>query len=102
MNTETMTQTTKPLSETYVWDDGYPRPSENDRLYTFVCLCIEAASIHEGCKASDMFRRMNRVGLIHDYIIPCYDTLHTESRENVIADILETLAFWEEKKGVTA
>ena len=48
-----------------------------------------------------MYRRMSRVGLIHDYIIPCYDTLHTESRENVTADIMETLKFWEEKKGVS-
>ena len=48
-----------------------------------------------------MYRRMSRVGLIHDYIIPCYDTLHTESRENVTADIMETLKYWEEKKGVS-
>lgn len=43
---------------------------------------------------------MERVGLIHDYIISCYDTLHTESRENVTSDIIDTLAYWEEKKGI--
>jgi len=29
-----------------------------------------------------------------------YDTLHTESRENVTSDIIDTLAYWEEKKGI--
>ena len=42
---------------------------------------------------------MERGGLIHDYIIPYYDTIHTESRENVTADIIETLEFWEKQKG---
>jgi hypothetical protein len=42
---------------------------------------------------------MNKVGLIHDYLMACYDTLHTESRENVTADVIETLKYWEEKKG---
>ena len=65
-----------------------------------MCSCIESVAESLGCKASEAYRRMERVGLIHDYIIPCYDTLHTESRENVTSDILETLAFWEEKKGV--
>ena len=91
----------KPLADTYIWDDGYMRPTEQDRIYTFVCSCIESASVLADCKASDMYRRMSRVGLIHDYIIPCYDTLHTESRENVTADIMETLKYWEEKKGVS-
>ena len=44
---------------------------------------------------------MERVGLINEYIIPCYDTLHTESRENVTDDIIETLLLWEQKKGAT-
>ena len=39
--------------------------------------------------------------MIHDYIIPYYDTIHTESRENVTADIIETLEYWEKKKGVS-
>ncbi len=85
--------------ETYIWDEGYPRPTEQERICTFVCSCIESAAESLGAKVSEVFSRMERVGLIHDYIIPCYDTLHTESRENVTADIIETLRYWEEKKG---
>ena len=32
---------------------------------------------------------MSKVGAIENYIIPYYDTLHTESREYVIADVME-------------
>ena len=39
--------------------------------------------------------------MIHDYIVPYYDTIHTESRENVTVEIIETLEFWEKKKGVS-
>lgn len=96
MQKETKTQ---PNTETYIWNEGYPRPTEQERVIIFVCSCIESAAERFGCKASEMFKRMAHIGLIHGYIIPCYDTLHTESRENVTDDIIETMLFWEEKKG---
>ena len=34
---------------------------------------------------------MKKVGMIDDYIIPCYDALHTQSRERVIDDMIEYL-----------
>lgn len=88
-------------SDTYIWDEGYQRPTEQERIVTFVCSCIESVAEQLGCKATEVYCRMERVGLIHDYIIPYYDTIHTESRENVTADIIETLEFWEKKKGVS-
>lgn len=87
-------------SDTYIWEQGYLRPSEEERICTFACSCIESVAERMGCKPSEMFRRMEKVGLIHNYIIPCYDTLHTESRDNVTNDIIETLIYWEEKKGI--
>lgn len=68
---------------------------------TFVSSCIESVAIALNESPSAIFRRMHKVGLIHDYLIACYDTLHTESRENVTADVIETLNYWEEKKGET-
>lgn len=91
----------KNQTDSYVWDDGYPRPTEQERVIIFVSSCIESVAERLGCKATEVYRRMERVGLIHDYIIPYYDTIHTESRENVTSDIVETLEFWEKKKGVS-
>ena len=86
--------------ETYIWDQGYNRPSKENMLFTFVSSCIESAAAQLGCKASEMYERMSRVGLINDYLIPCYDVLHTESRSNVTTDVIDTLSYWEEKKGI--
>ena len=52
-------------------------------------------------------RRMKRVGLIHGFIIPGYDALHSQSREHVTEDALGALSiskcyvFLKEKKGET-
>ena len=91
----------KKKMDTYIWDEGYPRPTEQERVITFISSCIESVAERLHCKASDVYHRMERVGLIEKYIIPCYDTIHSESRENVTDDIIETLEFWEKKKEVT-
>ena len=45
-----------------------------------------------------MYGRMKRIGLIDNYIWKFYDTLHTQSREDVTEDVLETLSLWEKKQ----
>lgn len=67
---------------------------EFDRL-AFTVLAIEAAAQKMGITASEMRRRLDEVGLIKSLIQDCYDTLHTESREAVAADVVEALANWE-------
>lgn len=96
----TDTATTAHVGETYIWDAGYPRSQEQERRIVFVSSCVESVAQATGQKASDVFRRMQRVGLIHDYLLYCYEALHTESRENVTKDVIETLEYWEQKKGV--
>lgn len=48
-----------------------------------------------------MYQRMVRINLISDYILPCYNVLHAESRQHITEDILRTIEIWEKKKGVT-
>lgn len=73
-------------------------PGPKEREAVFVASCVECAADSEGVSASDMYLRMQSVGLIENYILPCYDVLHAESRQNVTADILSTLKNWEQKK----
>ena len=47
----------------------------------FAFSCVEAAARKLGCSTSEMYRRMKRVGLIHGFIIPGYEALHSQSRE---------------------
>ncbi|MCF0197343.1 MAG: DUF3791 domain-containing protein [Bacteroidaceae bacterium] len=74
------------------------KPSMDECKSIFIASCIEASAKAEGIAPEDMYQRMSRVGLIEDYILPCYNVLHAESRQNITQDILQTLQVWEEKK----
>ena len=74
-------------------------PSYIERVNIFVASCIETTAKKLGVEENAMYARMQSINLIEGYIIPCYEVLHTESRENVTADILQTLEIWENKKG---
>lgn len=71
-----------------------PRTPEFDRL-AFTVLAIEASAQKMGISPSEMRRRLERVGLVKSLIQDCYDTLHTESREAVVNDVVEALKNWE-------
>lgn len=67
----------------------------------FASSCIEWAAEELDCDYQEVFERMDKVGLIEDYIIECYDVLHLESRQNITKDIIQTLLLWEEKQNNT-
>ena len=66
----------------------------------FASSCIEAAARKLGCNTGQMYRRMKRVGLIHGFILPGYEALHSQSREHVTEDVLGALRIWEQKQGI--
>ena len=66
-------------------------------VMAFVSTCIEATARTLGKDYKEIYDRMEKVNLIDEYIYPCYDTLHTESRENVVADLIDCLNRWEAK-----
>lgn len=78
--------------------DQWIVPSREELSLAFVVSCVESAAEKVGCTGEDMFRRMDQVRLIDDYLYPCYDVLHTESREAVTDDVLTTLLWWEKEK----
>ena len=73
------------------------KPSVEYCKSIFVASCVESAARAEGIPAEEMYCRMHRVGLIEDYILPCYNVLHAESRQNITQDILEALKIREER-----
>lgn len=72
--------------------------SESQAKMAFVATCIEGTANKLGLTYKDVYDRMMRTSMIDKYIYPCYDTLHTESRNNVINDMIECLKDWEEQK----
>lgn len=67
-------------------------------LMGFVASCIEDVAERLGVDYAVIYDRMAAVGMIENYIIPHYNVLHTESRENVTSGLIETLNRWEKAK----
>jgi len=57
----------------------------------FVATCIETTARWLNVPYIDVYQRMKRVGLIEQYILPHYETLHTESRENLAQGLVGCL-----------
>ena len=72
--------------------------TDQEILMSFVASCIEDVADKLSLDYTEVYERMKAVGIIDNYIIPHYDVLHTESRENVTAGMIETLKRWEEQK----
>lgn len=78
---------------------------ENNRIqlpleeikFAFAASCVEGAARKLGVPYIEIYERMRKVDLINKFILPHYDTLHTESREYLIEDVIECLTNWEKK-----
>lgn len=62
--------------------EKYMQPSKDEIVMGFVASCIESVADKLNLGYREVFERMDRVGMIDTYIFPCYEQLHTESREN--------------------
>ncbi len=71
--------------------------SKEQIIMAFVATCIEATARLTNTSYIDVYNRMENVGLIENYIVPNYETLHTESREILVNRLLECLNNWESK-----
>lgn len=69
-------------------------------VMAFVATCIETTARQLGTDYAEIFRRMERVGMIEDYILPNYEPLHSESREVLAERLIECLKNWEKEQGV--
>ena len=70
--------------------------SKEEIIMGFVASCIEDVADTLGVDYSEVYRRMNAVKMIEEYIIPNYEVLHSESRKNVTDSMIDTLKRWEE------
>ncbi len=75
--------------------EEYIEPSKDEIIMAFVASCIESVADKLNLGYREVFERMERVGIIDNYIYPYYETLHTESRENLTLSLIDTLERWE-------
>lgn len=72
--------------------------SKEEIELSFVASCIEGVARKLGKSYKEIYERMNKVGMLENYILPYYDVLHTQSREHVTEDMIECLTNWEKEK----
>lgn len=72
--------------------------SDDEIKMGFVASCIESVAERVGCQYNEMLDRMDAVGLIDNYIYQHYEALHSEDRDNLTDNIIETLNRWEAKQ----
>lgn len=54
----------------------------------FVVFCIENIAIRLGVNAGRVYRALEDSHILHGYIVPEYDALHTQSKDYIVDDIL--------------
>ena len=64
----------------------------------FTIFCIGSIADHLNMNARDVYHKLKDAGIISDYIVPCYDVLHTFSKEYIVEDLVGYM----KKKGVLA
>ena len=57
----------------------------------FVATCIEEVAAFLDKDFEEVFDLFEKHGIIDNYIVKHYETLHTESRQHIIEDLIETL-----------
>lgn len=72
--------------------------SKEQIIMAFVATCIETTARYLNVSYKEVYQRMEKVGMIDNFIIPNYEPLHSESRDILAERLVECLNKWEEQK----
>lgn len=65
---------------------------KNSRELEFAVFCIENVAAKLGVGAERVYRAFTEKGdILHGYIVPEYEILHTQSREYIVDDLLTVM-----------
>ena len=65
---------------------------KNSRELEFAVFCIENFAAKLGVGAERVYRAFTEKGdILHGYIVPEYEILHTQSREYIVDDLLDVM-----------
>lgn len=75
------------------------RHTMTGRELDFAVYCIENVAAALGKPSGDIYRALSGDGgILHQYIVPSYDVLHTQGKDYIVNDIMEVMS----ERGVTA
>ena len=62
----------------------------NSNELLFPVFCIENVAERLGLNGEEIYRLLTeKSDILDNYIIPCYDALHTQGKEYIVNDIVE-------------
>lgn len=65
---------------------------KNSRELEFAVFCIENVAAKLGVGAERVYRAFTEKGdILHGYIVPEYEILHTQSREYIVDELLDVM-----------
>ena len=72
---------------------------KDDRVLEFIVFCIENVAARLGTTSDAVYQAWTQKSdLLNQYIVPSFETLHTQGREYIVNDICEVMA----ERGVRA
>ena len=58
----------------------------------FVVFCIESLAKELNINAEKVYKALKESNIIDEYIVPEYESLHTQSKEYIINDIIDVMS----------
>lgn len=69
--------------------DLKPQPIHNEDELSFAIFCIENVADKLGIGAEIVYHILtDESNILNNYIIPCYEVLHSQSKEYIVEDII--------------
>lgn len=73
------------------------QPIHNINELSFVIFCIENVAIRLGVSADKVYHALaDESDILNGYIVPCFEALHSQSKEYIVEDIISYM----QEKGV--
>ena len=64
----------------------------NTNELEFAVFCIENVSGHLGLTGDEIYKLLTeKSDILDNYIIPCFDSLHTQGKNYIVNDIIEIM-----------
>ena len=57
----------------------------------FITYCVGNLADRLNMSASKVYKMLRSTDILNGYMIPCYDVLHTFSKENIMDDLINLL-----------
>ena len=64
----------------------------NQKELAFAVFCIESIAEYLGRKGDEVYKLLSeKSDILDNYIIPCWDALHTQGKDYIVHDIMEVM-----------